>query len=63
MDNATIGDGTRMRYEFVWPHTSRTTDELGDFEEAGLTCTIEDVVEQARDDPECEVNIIGFDPK
>lgn len=63
MDNATIGDGTRMRYEFVWPHTSRTTDEIGDLSEAGFDCTIGDIVDVARADDECEVNIIGFDPK
>ena len=61
MAGATIGDDVRPLYEFEWDDRSRTTDELGDLQEAGFDATLEDIVDVARDDPECEVNIIGFE--
>ena len=61
MDEATIGDGVSALYEFDWGDQTRTTDELGDFDEAGLSCSVSDVVDIARDDPDCEVRIIGFE--
>jgi hypothetical protein len=61
MDDATIGDGVSALYEFDWDGQTRTTDEIGDLAEAGLSCDISDVVDVARDDPECEVRIIGFE--
>jgi len=62
MENATIGDSATPLYEFDWEDgETRTTDEIGDLAEAGFDATIEDVVDVARDDPECNVRIIGFD--
>ena len=62
MDGATIGDDVSTLYEFDWEDgLTRTSDELGDFGEAGLNCTMEDIVDVARDDPECEVKIVGFE--
>lgn len=61
MDDATIGDGVTPLYEFDWGDEARTTEEIGDLEEAGCSCNMEDIVQVARDDPECEVNIIGFE--
>jgi len=61
MDNATIGDGAAPLYEFEWDNgRTRTSDEIGDLAEAGFDCSIDDVVDTARDDPDCEVRIIGF---
>jgi hypothetical protein len=60
--NATIGDDISTNYEFEFEDgTIRTSDELGDFEEAGLNCDIEDVVGVARDDPDCTVRVTGFE--
>lgn len=61
MDDASIGDGVRTVYEFSWNNQTRTTDELGDFDEAGTECDFEDVVDEARADDECDVRIIGFE--
>lgn len=61
MANATIGDDISTLYEFEWDDTTRTSDELGDFEEAGLSVTMEDIVDVGRDDPECNVRVIGFE--
>jgi hypothetical protein len=61
MTQATIGDSMRPEYRFDWGDHSRTTSELGDFEEAGLEASLEDVVSVARDDPECEVTLLGFE--
>jgi len=61
MDEATIGDGVSALYEFDWGDQTRTTDEIGDLTEAGYSCGIYDVVGAARDDPDCEVRIIGFE--
>jgi len=61
MDEATIGDGVSALYEFDWGNRTRTTDELGDFAEAGLSCSVSDIVDIAREDDECEVRIIGFE--
>lgn len=61
MDGATIGDDVRTMYEFEWDDRVRTTDEIGDLDEAGFDCTIDDIVDIARDDPECDVRIIGFE--
>lgn len=61
MENASIGDGVTPLYEFDWDDHSRTTDEIGDLTKAGFDFGVEQVVEVARDDPDCEVSIIGFD--
>jgi len=61
MENATIGDSSAIMYEFDWGDHSRTTDEIGDLSAIDTDCTIEDIVEVAKDDPDCEVSIIGFE--
>lgn len=61
MDNATIGDDVETLYEFEWEDSSRTTDEIGDLKEAGFSCTMDDIVDVAREDPDCNVRIIGFE--
>lgn len=62
MENASIGDGVSALYEFDWENgPTRTTDEIGDLAEAGFSATIDDIVDIARDDDECEVRIIGFE--
>lgn len=61
MDEATIGDGVSALYEFDWGDQTRTTDEIGDLAEAGFSATMDDIVDVARDDPDCEVRIIGFE--
>lgn len=63
MAEATIGDGVQPVYRCTWDHGSRTTEELGDLQEAGFTATLDDVVDVARGDPECEVEILGFEKK
>ena len=61
MENATIGDDIQPVYEFDWEDgLTRTSEELGDFEEAGLSCSLDDVVDAGRDDPDCTVRVIGF---
>lgn len=61
MERATIGDDVATLYELDWGDHSRTTDEIGDLAEAGFDATIDDIVDVARDDPDCEVRIIGFE--
>lgn len=61
MSSATIGDDVKPLFEFDWGDRSRTSEEIGDLEAAGFTCSIDDIVEIARDDPDCEVKIIGFE--
>lgn len=62
MERATIGDDVAPLYEFDWEDgPTRTTDEIGDLEQAGFDCTIENIVNVAREDDDCEVRIIGFD--
>jgi len=62
MESATIGDDVSTLYEFEWEDgTVRTTDELGDFAEAGFDFGLDEIVDVARDDPDCEVRIIGFE--
>lgn len=62
MEHSTIGDDVTTLYEFEWDDGStRTSDEFGDFEEAELSCRLDDIVDVARDDPECEVRVIGFE--
>lgn len=63
MEESTIGDDVRTKYEFEFPDGStRTSDELGDFEEAGFDWNLEFFVEHVQDEhPECTVNIIGFE--
>jgi hypothetical protein len=62
MENSTIGDDISVQYEFDWQDgLTRTSDELGDFEEAGLDVTVEDVVDVARSDPDCEVRVTGIE--
>lgn len=63
MDGVSIGDDVEMLYEFDWGDHSRTSDELGDLQEAGFDATLDDIVDVARADPDCEVNIIGFSDK
>lgn len=60
MEDATIGDDIGVQYEMVWDDRTRTTDEIGDLDEAGFDATIEDIVDIAKDDPDCEVRVIGF---
>lgn len=61
MSGATIGDGVATIYEFDWENgPTRTTDEIGDLEAAGLDVTIDDLVDIGRSDPECTVRVIGF---
>lgn len=61
MEGATIGDDIQPVFEFDWRDgDTRTSDELGDLEEAGCSCTLDDIVDVARDDPECTVRVIGF---
>lgn len=63
MDSATIGDDTAMLYEFDWQDgPTRTTDEIGDLDEAEFSATLDDIVDVAREDENCTVNIIGFEP-
>lgn len=62
MASATIGDDVTPRYQFDWQDgLTRASDELGDFEAADLSVSIEDVIDVARGDPECEVTVIGFE--
>mgnify|MGYP000341303191 CR=1 FL=1 len=62
MESATIGDDSAMLYEFDWTDgRTRTSDEIGNLGEAGLDCSLDDIVDVARDDPECNVRIIGFE--
>lgn len=62
MDSATIGDDMRVVTEFDWNDgQTRTTDEIGNLKEAGFDCTMDDIVEVARADPECTVNFLGFE--
>ncbi len=62
MDTATIGDDITPLYEFEWDNgIVRTSDELGDFESLGLSTRVDDIVDIARDDPECNVRVIGFE--
>lgn len=61
MDNASIGDGVRTLYEFEWDDRTRTTDEIGDLGDAGFEFGLDEIVDAARDDPECDVRIIGFE--
>jgi len=61
MDNVTIGDDVQPVYEFEWDSgLTRTTDELGDFEEAGFEFGLDEIVDLGRDDPDCTVRVIGF---
>lgn len=61
MENATIGDDITPVYEFDWEDgLTRTSEELGDLEEAGFSCTLDDIVDVARGDDECTVRVIGF---
>jgi hypothetical protein len=63
MDIASIGDGVTTLYEFEWDDMTRSTEEIGDLEEAGFSCGISDIVDVARADDECTVRIIGFQEK
>jgi len=61
MTSATIGDDVSTLYEFEWDNgRTRTSDEIGDLSEV-CDCTIDDIVDRARADPECSVTVIGFD--
>lgn len=61
MEKSTIGDDIAPLYRFDWDDRSRTTDELGDFEETDLEATLDDVVDAARADEDCTVTLLGFD--
>lgn len=61
MEESTIGDDVRTKYEFEWDDHSRTTDEIGDLDEAGFDFGIDEIVDIARDDPDCTVRIVGFE--
>lgn len=59
MAGATIGDGFETLFEFDWENgPTRTSDEIGDLSE--FEATIDDIVDLGREDPECEVTVIGF---
>jgi hypothetical protein len=60
---STIGDDFEPVYEFQWDapdHPTQTSEEIGDLDEAGFSCTIDDIVAEARMDDACTVNVIGF---
>lgn len=61
-DNATIGDDMSVQYEFEFPDGSvRTSEELGDFEEAGFDWDMGFFVDFVREEhPETEVRMTGF---
>lgn len=61
MAGATIGDDATMVYRFDWGDHSRTSDEIGDLSVLDAGVTIDDIVDVARDDPDCEVELIGFE--
>jgi hypothetical protein len=62
MQQSTIGDDFTPLYRFEWDDGStRTSDELGDFDEAGLEASVDDVVDEARADESCEVTLLGFE--
>jgi len=61
MASATIGDDITALYEFDWGDRTRTTDEIGDLDEAGFDCTMSDIVDAARADDDCDVRILGFE--
>lgn len=63
MAEATIGDGMQPVYRFDWGTHARTTDELGDLDKAGFSATLDDVVDVAHADPDCMVEVIGFEDK
>jgi hypothetical protein len=58
---STIGDDFEPVYEFQWDdRPTRTSEEIGDLDEAGFTCSIDDIVVEGRMDDDCTVNVIGF---
>lgn len=61
MEKSTIGDDVRTKYEFEWDDHTRTSDEIGDLSEAGLSCSIEDIADVGREDPDCTVRVVGFE--
>jgi hypothetical protein len=61
MDDASIGDGVRTVYEFDWGNNCRTTDEIGDLSILDCDCTIDEIVDVARADNECDVSVVGFE--
>lgn len=61
MEKSTIGDDIAALYRFEWDDRTRTSDELGDFAEAGLDATIDDIVDLGRADPDCTVTLLGFE--
>jgi hypothetical protein len=62
MAGATIGDDIETLYEFDWEDgPTRTSDEIGDLSQAGFDATMDDIVDVARDDPDCEVTVVGFE--
>lgn len=59
--SATIGDSSVPRYRFDWADgSSRTTDDLPEAE-GFKTEAIETLADLGRDDPDCEVTLIGFE--
>ena len=59
--SATIGDGSTPVYRFEWEDgTSRRTDEGIESDERN-TSGIETLAELGREDPECDVTLVGFE--
>jgi hypothetical protein len=59
--SATIGDGATPVYRFEWADdTSRRTDEGIESDERN-TSAIETLAELGREDPECTVELVGFE--
>jgi hypothetical protein len=59
--DATIGDGSTPVYSFEWDDgSSRRTDE-GVPDAQNRTTAIETLAELGRRDPDCEVELVGFE--
>lgn len=60
--SATIGDSATPRYEFEWEDgSSRTTDELPSPEQGSKSEAVETLAQLGREDPDCEVTLLGFE--
>lgn len=62
MDSATIGDSMDAIYELDFGTHTWELNGGADLSVEYEHATVEDVIEVARDDPDCEVRIVGFDP-
>jgi hypothetical protein len=59
--SSTIGDDTTPVYHFEWDDgTERRTDESIESDER-LTTAIETLAKLGREDPECDVTLVGFE--